>query len=65
METLTELQHEILRQAIRLSKDHGIRGTAKLRMLLALEDYKADDIKAALQFWGDREVTLSDTLRRP
>lgn len=65
METLTEVQQEILRQAINISKQHNITYTGKLRIMLALEGYSADDIKAALQFWGDREVTLSNTLRRP
>ncbi len=56
METLTDVQHEIVRQAIRLAKDYGVRGTAKLRMMLALEGYNADDIKAALHFWGEHEA---------
>ena len=56
---LTEVQGEILRQAIRLSKEHNIKYPAKVRSMLAMEGYDADDIQTALLFWAEREVDLS------
>jgi hypothetical protein len=61
---LTEVQSDILRQAVRLAREHDIKTPAKIRSMLALEGYAADDIQTALLFWADREVELSSNQPR-
>lgn len=52
---LTDVQHEILRRAVYLSRNLSLRSIAQLRVALANEGYEAADIQVTLRFWAEAE----------